>query len=140
MKKLIVFLSVLAIGALTFTGCKKKDGSGSGTDLSKPYKLKFVGTVSSGSQITGATVIWGTNSTPFTSLSGTSFTKEYDLTEKDLRAFTENPTKNISFSISGPGKDAAATGKAEIFVNGTSVKTATGSGTTISAQATYIFD
>lgn len=140
MKKFVLFLCVLALGAITFTGCKKKDGTDSGTDLNKPYKVKFVATVSTGSSINQVSVVWGVSNESFTSLSGTSWTKEYNLTEKDLRSFTNNPTKNISFGIGAQGKDANATGKVEIFVNGASVKTGSGTGTALSPQATYIFD
>lgn len=38
MKKFVLFLSVLAIGAITFTGCKKKDGGGD--DLDQYNKIK----------------------------------------------------------------------------------------------------
>lgn len=140
MKKLSLIICLLAFSAVVFSGCKKKDGTGSGTDLNKPYKVKFVGTVSAGSKISSAVVVWGVNNTAFSSLSGTSWTKEYDLIEKDLRAFTDNPTKNIGFGIQADGKDANATAKVEIFVNGTSVKVANGSGATLSPDATYIFD
>lgn len=140
MKKLSLIICLLAFSALVFNGCKKKDGTGSGTDLNKPYKVKFVGTVSAGSTITTVVVGWGVNHTSFTTLSGTSWTKEFDLTEKDLRSFTDNPTKNIGFGMDANGKDANATAKVEIFVNGSSVKVANGSGSTLSAQATYIFE
>jgi len=133
----------LALGSVLFAGCNKDDDNsepGPGTGGNTTYKVKFVGTVSPGSSITTASIVYGVNTTGFTSLSGTSWTKEMDLTETDLRAFSENPTKNISFGIQASGSDENATAKSEIFVNGTSVKSAEGHGTILSPNATYIFN
>lgn len=134
-------LSFVLMAALTLSfGCKKdKDNDGGGPG-NATYKVKFTGTFSAGSSIRTATIVYGVNSTSATDLSGTSWTKELDLTENDLRAFSDNPTKNISFGLQGDGKDGNATGKVEIIVNGKSVKTAEGKGTVLVPQANYIFE
>lgn len=139
MKTLKLHLSMGLILVLAFfAGCKKdkaKDTGGNAT-----YKVKFVGTVSAGSSIKSVSIVYGVNVKSFTALSGTSWTQEMDLKEQELRSFSDNPTKNISFGVQADGVNASATGKAEIFVNGTSVKKAEGSGTVLSPNATYIFD
>jgi hypothetical protein len=131
----------IILGSVLFVGCKKDDDNNPGTGGSTgPYKVKFVGTFSAGSKISTASITYGVNSKSFTALSGTSFTQEMTFTENDVRAFSNNPTKNISFGLQGEGKDASSTGKVEIFVNGSSVKTADATGTILTPQATYIFN
>ena len=130
------------LGSILFVGCKKDDNDkpGTGGGSTGPYKVKFVGTFSAGSDINTAVITYGVNTKSFTDLSGTSFTQEMTFQENDVRAFVNNPTKNISFGLQGTGKDANSTGKVEIFVNGSSAKTADATGTILTPQATYIFN
>ncbi len=131
-----LFLALITIAVLS-TGCKKDDNDNGGNGT---YKVKFIGTVSPGSTITSAYIIYGINTTSYTALSGTTWTKEIEISETDARAFADNPTKNIAFGVQADGRDANATAKVEIIVNGSSVKTAEGKGTVLSPTANYIFN
>lgn len=120
MKKLILFLSVLTISAITFTGCKKKDGGGDNLDqYNKVKSAKFVLTtndlqasdrfvvVFSGGDAQGqASTIFSINGTP------QSNQRNLNLTYAQLKAGvtieTTTPLNTVVMNISGFADPALA--------------------------------
>lgn len=121
----IISLSLILLTTTALVSCKKDSNSG-------PHKVKFKADTSSDSKLTAVvyTSETGANTTS-SSINSSSFASS-ELT-------IPSSVSVISFSANGTGASAGSTLKVQIYVDGNLVKENIGTGTTLSATATYSF-
>ncbi|WP_251040513.1 hypothetical protein [Chryseobacterium sp. ISL-6] len=127
----VMLIMALLLGFVT--SCNNDDdddnngGGGSGTS----HKVVFKAQASPGSSIANAAYGYDANNTQVTGLSGTSWTSP---------EFTAPAGAVIvNGGVVGTGANANSTLKVQVYIDGELKKEATGSGTTLSATASYSF-
>ncbi|MFP7657281.1 hypothetical protein [Chryseobacterium proteolyticum] len=129
-KAFIAMVATVLLGFIASCSNDDDDNNGGGSSGSS-HKVVFKAQASPGSNIANAAYGYDANNTQVTGLSGTSWTSP-EITVPAGAVI-------VNGGVVGTGANASSTLKVQIYIDGELKKEATGSGTTLSATASYSF-